>query len=372
MSLGEPQGQRVVTELGHRPALDGLRGVAIVMVVAFHAAYRVLPGGYLGVELFFVLSGFLITWLLVEEVGRTGGVRLGRFYARRALRLLPALGAVVVVYVAVALTVVAQPERARMLHGALLVTTYGANWVNARGHSVGPGLEQMWSLAIEEQFYLVWPLVLVTLVRRFGLGTQVPLAAGVGIVASFVEREVLQASGATYLRTYYGFDTRCGSLLLGCLLGYLMATGRLHVPLPSRRLLRFSSVVAVLAIVRSLLRQPTIPGLSAEAYFSVVGLCAAVVIVTVTTEPAGALARVLSQPVLRWLGRRSYGIYLWHAPVFEVTRRMAPDLSAPIWAGASVALTMMITETSYRWIERPALGWRRRLRPPTASMARPV
>jgi peptidoglycan/LPS O-acetylase OafA/YrhL len=364
--------QPAIVELGYRPALDGLRGVAIAMVVAFHAAYRAFPGGYVGVELFFVLSGFLITWLLVEEVGRTGGVRLGPFYARRALRLLPALGLLVVVYLSVALTVVTASERGQMLRGALLVGTYGSNWINARGHSVGPGLEQMWSLAIEEQFYVVWPLVMVVLIRRFGLGTQVALAALAGVVASFVEREVLQASGATYNRTYYGFDTRSGTLFLGCLLGYLMATGRLRVPPSSRRLVRASSAVAVLALIRSLVSQPTIPGLSAEAYLSVVGLCAALLIVATMTEPTGLLARGLSHPVLRWVGRRSYGIYLWHVPVFEVVRRTAPGLSTPIWAGGSIALTLAVAAGSYRWVERPALGWRRRLRPPTASMARPV
>ena len=263
--------------LGHEPALDGLRGLAVVGVLVFHGGY--LQGGYLGVDAFFVLSGFLITSLLLVEATGSGGVSLGRFWARRAWRLLPAL-ACVLGFVALYAAVWAQPNELATIRGDAIATLlYVANWHQIATsndyfvlfRSPSP-LDHTWSLAIEEQFYVVWPLVIWLVVRarrgsnlaRRVLGVCCGLA-----VASVVWAQIAYRWwGAT--RVYYGTDTRAAAILFGAALAaWLVWRG----PLSGRRARRWLEVVGVAAFVGVGVAWVGLPGTSPVLYEGGLVLC---------------------------------------------------------------------------------------------------
>jgi peptidoglycan/LPS O-acetylase OafA/YrhL len=311
--------------VGYIPALDGLRGIAIAIVVAYHA-FGQPRGGWLGVDLFFVLSGFLITRLLLLE----RPIRLRAFYARRARRLLPALLALLAGYL--------------VLGGGLAaVARYGLYSGNAYeafrpGASLQlNGLNHLWSLAQEEQFYLVWPAALLA-VRRLRRPAVVLASLAVTLIGY---RALLAATGAGDARVYFAPDTNVDGLLLGAALGF-------RSPQVSRRLVRTATVLAAgaVALVSStaVLDAWTIPLFELSA----------VVLV------AAAVAGTLHLPgVLVRLGRISYSLYLWHFVVLWALHWRHPLLA--------VVLSVAVAAASTRWVERPFR--RRRLEP---LLGRPV
>jgi peptidoglycan/LPS O-acetylase OafA/YrhL len=209
-----------------------LRGVAILVVVAFHAAPGVVIGGYLGVDVFFVLSGYLITWLLFEEMTATGTVSLTRFYARRARRLLPALLGLAIAFVGVA-PLMAPEERVHTLSTLASGVAYIGNWPAATGHAPARGLGHLWSLAIEEQFYVLWPMVLLVILRAGGRAAALRIAS-VAAFAGLVLRELYWRGGATAARVYYGTDTRGAAILLGAAVALIVPCERTPSPGASR------------------------------------------------------------------------------------------------------------------------------------------
>lgn len=306
--------------LGHRPALDGVRGVAVALVVLAHLEVPgFASGGTVGVTLFFVLSGFLITRLLMDE----GSVDLAAFYRRRIRRLLPALGVVLAV---------AAPTLTAMQVGA--VAFYGGNWARASGESLGV-LNHTWSLAIEEQFYLMWPLVLACLGRR---ARWVALA---GIVLAVVARPVMWSDPADTAAVYFSTFTRIDAILAGsflALMGWRLRGGR-------------AALVALLGLC----------AVSSAAFTYEVGLTLVMVLSVVLV--ASVLDRpMLTGPVLGYLGRRSYGLYLWHGLIiFTVGLGTWPQRVGLL------ALSLAATEASWRLVERRWLG---RARPGGRSGAR--
>jgi peptidoglycan/LPS O-acetylase OafA/YrhL len=343
-----PRGE--VWRLGHRPALDGVRGIAILLVVAHHGLPEIFPaGGTVGVTLFFALSGFLISAILLEERESTGRLDLRRFYARRARRLLPAL--VVLVALAVVLGLVFS-SRIATVGSAVPVLMYVANLPLAAGARVD-ALGHTWSLAIEEQFYLVWPLVLLAIPirRRFTFG--VVLAAGVGVAAW---RAALWLGGASDARVYYGTDTRSDALLIGCAVA-LFVSGR--APWKSHR---WVVPVAVLSMAATGLLGTDV-GLYVAAPTVAVVLAAAMVIGAAGEHPPV----FLSSTLLRWCGRRSYGLYLWHAPVFYFGLR-AFHYS---WLSVTISLviSVVLTWASWRYVEEPVMRRAQRSMRPAASVA---
>jgi len=310
--------------IGHRPGLDALRGLAVLLVVASHvlrAQYTI--AGTVGVAMFFVLSGFLITTLLLEESDDTGTLSLRRFYERRVRRLAPA--AVVCVAVVALLGVKFGPHMAASsdLLPALL---YVQNFAVIAGRPVG-ALPHLWSLAVEEQFYLLWPLVLLLVRRRSVLIVVTATLAAL----SFAARAWLLAGDASTARIYYGSDTNACLLLAGCLL----AIGMHRRPLPRPR-----PLVLVIALVCVLLLGLTPRSINA---FTVMPLLAAAL--TVIAIPY--LMVVARAPAwLMLVGRRSYALYLWHYPLIAVMPQFMP---LPTW----VATTLMVAAS---WIAA-SLSW---------------
>lgn len=343
--------------LGHRPALDGLRGLAILLVVGNHAGIPLLVNaGQVGVTLFFVLSGFLITSILLAEHQNAGSFSFARFYARRALRLLPALFAMLLVAVPL-LTWTTQYTGPAT---ALPVLLYVENWAQVAVSTATPIVGHAWSLSVEEQFYLIWPIVLLVMLklipnRRW---LAVVLLAAAAIFA--IERALLWApTREAFYRTIYGSDTRADALLLGCGL----AIG-FHVRpfLPRRPWL----VAAVAALTVS----TVVPSVG---FLAVVGLplvaCGAAVL---TARGASSHDDLLERRPLVWTGTISYGLYLWHVPALHVARLLIPDPGGAALVGVATAFALAFA--SRRWIEEPALRFKARFTaraagvPPTYSL----
>ncbi|MCM3926303.1 acyltransferase, partial [Frankia sp. AiPs1] len=212
---------------GRNPALDGVRALAVLCVLVFHMDS--LPGGYLGVDVFFVLSGFLITGQLLAERDRTGGVSLGRFYLRRAYRLLPAFWvlALVGLTAVVLLGIGTAGERSEFLDSLAASALYVNNYFQVVRQSTGAGwLGHTWSLSLEEQFYLLWPLVLVALCRWPWVARRLPVVLLGGAAGVALWRNALVTSGAPGTRTYFALDTRADALLVGCALAAWLRAAR--------------------------------------------------------------------------------------------------------------------------------------------------
>ena len=352
--------------LGYIPALDGLRAVAVVAVLLYHGDQRWIPGGFLGVDVFFVISGYLITCLLLAEVQRDGHVGLGRFWYRRARRLLPALFTMLTVVSVYALVFL--PDVVAQLRGEVLAAIfYVENWFLTYRHlsyfqRTGrlPLLQHVWSLAVEEQYYLVWPAALTLCLVVWGVRRRRMLAGIlVAVVASTVWMAVLYhpyMSPDRLSRLYYGTDTRIGALLLGSALAFVWAPWRLRGQV-GRNAAAVLDIGAVLGLAGLAVLFLSIHELDATLYRGGFLLAAVVsaVVVAVAVHPASRIApRLLSGRVLSWIGIRSYGIYLWHWPVFMVTRPHA-DVSfggLPLLA-LRFALTGAIAELSFRFVEQP-------------------
>ena len=344
------------SRLGYRPALDGIRGLAIAAVVAFHS-FGWPAAGYLGVDLFFVLSGFLITTLLLEERLEQGRVSLRDFYARRALRLLPALIVMLVVVVAFAggraVATGNEHHLGRILVMALAGLGYATNLVLATSANSVPSLGHLWSLATEEQFYLLWPptLALVLLGRRRGALAILALALGLVVFRQFA----LQGSGVPGYRLDFAPDTRGSSIIIGCIVAVFWRAQRPRPPRLAALGLVFATWLILFDVGRHLY----------EGGLVIFGAAAALFILR-ALDPSTLEARVLSVPPLVALGRISYPLYLWHVPVLVglgviVPGRLAAGGLARQLVG--VVLAIVLAMLSYRFVEKPFLRRKRRLRP---------
>jgi len=346
---------RTGPRLAYRPGLDGLRAIAVTGVFLYHSRIDWLPGGFLGVDLFFVLSGYLITSLLLVEWEAGNRIDLRRFWLRRARRLLPAL--VVVVLAALILAAIfARQDLAHTRSDGFSSLFYYTNWhLILANHSYfarmgNPSLLQhLWSLAIEEQFYVVWPLLLVPGLVFIGR-KRLPLLVVVGIAGSAALMWLLYKP-LDPSRVYYGTDTRAFLLLMGILLALVWpAIERLRRALPLLELLGVAALVATVLLFRQMVDfNPTLyRGGDLAAAF-----CFAVLVAAVA-HPMTGLGQALGIAPLRWLGERSYGIYLWHWPVIELMR---PGVEIP-WTGpgvvvAQAAIVLSAAALSYRFIEQP-------------------
>ncbi len=345
---GRPSGLR------YAPGLDGVRALAVAVVLAFHAGIATVPGGFLGVDVFFVLSGYLITALLLTRWYDTGRVDLRRFYLGRARRLLPAV-VVMLIVVVLACSLVAPDELGRLRGDVVAALAYATNWTQIvwnRSYFAALGrpslLQHLWSLAVEEQFYLLWPLVLVVCLRWGGRRVLLAVAAA-GALASSVAMAALYSPGTDAARVYYGSDTHAAPLLVGACLA-VVTVGR---AVPRAVVLDVGALAGAVALGWCVLRWTSdTPALYRGGYL-LVGLATAAVVIAAGT-PGTWTGRALGVSALRWVGVRSYGIYLWHWPVFTLTRPRldVPLTGLPLLAGR-LAVTVGLAAASYRWVERP-------------------
>lgn len=363
----DPRGPRgpsgVDPRTGIIPGLDGLRGLAILGVIVFHFTPAMLPGGFLGVDVFFVISGFLISTLLMRELAGRGRIDLPRFWLRRARRLVPALVVVVVVSVAAARLIGGDllVDIGRQTFGALTFTT---NWTEiAAGGSyfnaTSPVLfVNFWSLAIEEQFYLLWPFGLV-LVLALSASTRHRLMVASGLaVTSAALMALLHDPGTDGARVYYGTDTHAFGLMLGAGLAFAWA-GPERAWLRTAAWRRWRGAAVTLAALTLLILMRTLGEASTPTFRGGILLAclATVVLIAGLLESPSPWRRLMRLTPLTWLGSRSYGIYLWHWPVLLIAAALVPY--APGTPRASIVLlsclvlTLVISETSYRVVETP-------------------
>ncbi len=342
------------------PGLDGLRAIAVVSVVLYHGGVGWLPGGFLGVDVFFVISGFLITRLLLSEVAADGRIDVVRFWKRRARRLLPALWTLLV-SVAIWLLVAHSNEVGRIRGDLAGAVTYVTNWflvVTGRSYFDQFGrpspLRHLWSLAVEEQFYLVWPVLFGCLLRwRLGRRSTLAIIVG-GAIASTALMAVLFHPGHDPSRVYYGTDTRASGLLIGAAYA-VWARRRTVSPKPRADwwpdALFAGGLVGFAAMAMSTGDQDV---WLYRGGFLVVSILALAMVAAVVHPGAQWSVRAMSTPSLRWIGLRSYAIYLWHWPVVVFTRP-GVDLRLTGWPvlALRLATTAVLAELSWRLVEDP-------------------
>jgi peptidoglycan/LPS O-acetylase OafA/YrhL len=373
-----------VVRLPHQPALDGLRAVSVLVVIAYHLGWGWFGGGYLGVEVFFVVSGFLITALLLDERDMTGTISLRQFWIRRARRLLPALATMLVVVAAYAAWQV--PDALARLRSDLVASVfYVSNWWQiwtGQGYfdQLGrpPLLRHLWSLAVEEQWYLVFPVAFGALAARVGarVGRAGAVLGGLA-VASAVWFVVLADPTGDATRAYVGTDTRASGLLAGSALACVWrpwrhpAAGRRALPLLDAAGFGALALLAIAVVgfdtygfflpTESLGPVLYRGGMAAVSLVSLVAIAAAV-------HPGARRFRtVLATSALQWVGRRSYGLYLWHWPVIVVFTEADTGMSGWQLLAFRVAVTVLATELTYAYVETPIRERRWARRPALAA-----
>ncbi|CAB5001284.1 MAG: acyltransferase family protein [Actinobacteria bacterium] len=352
-------------EMGYLPGLDGVRALAVIGVLLYHADLSWIPGGFLGVDVFFVLSGFLITSLILEEFDRSGRVDFRKFYLGRARRLLPALILVLVV-VSLAAALVYQ-DAARQLASDVVASIFYVNnwWYIAADQSyfefIGrpPLLKHLWSLAVEEQFYLVWPAIAFLAMRRFARKGVFAVAATLAILSTIWMLQLAVANGfpdfADPSRAYFGTDSHSMGLLIGAALATFWRPGRMRRSLPTGAsvIITAIGIAALLAVIWFFVFVGEFTPWLYRGGFLGLALIVATLIAA-ASHPGVGLGKAMGTQPWRYIGQRSYGLYLWHWPVFMATR---PGLDLPLDGVPllilRLGLTVGIAELSFRFVEMP-------------------
>ena len=347
------------------PAIDGLRALAVIAVMLYHLGFTWIPGGFLGVDLFFVISGYVITRLLLDSIEQSGGLDLRGFYLARARRLLPAL-IFTVTTTTIAIGIWAPDTIKRLLTDMPFALTGTMNWWLVARHqdyfeSIGrpPLLQHTWSLAVEAQFYLLWPLILYFILKRLGK-RRIPIAALVIAAASGVALLLvsfsLDASNASKVsHVYFGTDTHSIGLFLGAALAvsWIPQNFTTQVSKKAQDFIDGIGVFGFIGIIATfLLIDETKPTLYKIA-FPLAGIFGASIIMSVV-HPASRFAPILQNPIFVWIGQRSYAMYLWHWIIFQVTRPSV-DLAGQMWAlyALRILIVFALADISLRYVEQP-------------------
>jgi peptidoglycan/LPS O-acetylase OafA/YrhL len=346
--------------LGYNPGLDGLRGTATLCVLAAHLNFGVwCPGAFLYMDMFFVMSAYLITSLLLKRWNNTGNIGFATFYLRRFLRLFPANYAMILTLVVVAYLTL-HNFRGHLTQAAV-AATYTTNWTRAFEVPMPEYLGHTWSLAVEEQFYLVWPVILALLLRAVGL--RMRLVALIGLLAlGFAGwRSWLTLHGASESRLFNGTDMRGDALLVGCALGVAMAMPRVR---QSLTLQRAAELLALPSFVVLVVGGFTMDQHNRAMYggISLIFTMASACLITALALPRQTIPhRIFRSPPLVFFGRICYGLYLWHYPIFNVIR-FNYGVTEPVLLGViGVPLTFVAALLSWRFIESPLLKAKDRL-----------
>lgn len=338
------------------PALDGLRAAAILIVLLGHAGVPYITP-HVGVDVFFTLSGFLITSLLISEYEEHGSISSRRFYIRRFLRLVPALW--MTVAFVVVLTVALQVAGMWTMRDAVLAITYTTNWARTdglnrvalpNGFVLDSPLGHTWSLAIEEQYYILWPLAISALCRRLA-DTRFRAAALGALFLTLVVYRIALVGHVSAERLYFGLDTHADGLVLG---GAVAASrwGAPHLWSAASRTARLGALAIAVAVVLAALQVPWEDRLAGLVGFTATALAAAVFILDSVCEEDSLLKPLLTQPLLLWIGRVSYGLYLWHYPVYFAARHWSVVWSWQRLLVVGMPISLLLATTSYYLVER--------------------
>lgn len=347
------------------PAIDGLRALAVIAVMFYHLGFTWIPGGFLGVDLFFVISGYVITRLLLDSIAQSGGLDLRGFYIARLRRLLPALLFMLTTTI-IAVGIWAPDTIKRLLIDTPFALTGSINWwLVAREQdyfeSIGrpPLLQHTWSLAVEAQFYLLWPLILYFIVKKFGK-SRIPfaaltIAAASGIALLLVSFSIDAANTSKVSHVYFGTDTHSIGLFLGAALAVSWIPQNFKENL-SRKAQNFIDGIGFFGFIGILATFLFINAANPAMYkiaFPLAGVFGAAIIMSIV-HPASRFAPVLQNRVLLWIGERSYAIYLWHWVIFQVTRPTV-DLAGQAWALYSLRILIVfaLADISLRYVELP-------------------
>ena len=357
--MSTPKGIRYI------PAIDGLRAIAVISVILYHLGLKWIPGGFLGVDLFFVISGYVITRLLLDSIQRSGGLDLKGFYVGRIRRLLPPLVFMLIIttfYVGV----FAPDSIKRLLTDTPFALSGLMNWWLVFKHqdyfeSFGrpPLLQHTWSLGVEAQFYLFWPLVLLLVLKFFGKKV-IPTAAlliatfsGIALFLASIRADL--SSNQSVSHVYFGTDTHSIGLFLGSALAVSWIPQNLSANIERRAqdFIDFVGVFGLLGLLASFILINESDPTSYRIAFPLVGIFGCAIILSIV-HPASRFAPLLQHPVMVWIGERSYAIYLWHWIVFQLTRP-AQDLAGSTWALYSfrILIVLALSDISLRWIELP-------------------
>ncbi|QHW31324.1 acyltransferase family protein [Paenibacillus rhizovicinus] len=345
----------------YMPGLDGLRAIAVFAVIAYHLNLSWVPGGLLGVGIFFVLSGYLITDILLKQHAKAGKLDLRDFWIRRARRLLPAM--MIMLALVSSWLLVADPGRLASMKGEIVsALLYYSNWRLifhdvSYFESFGPPspLGHLWSLAVEEQFYLIWPLALVFLIRSVKRRGRLLFLILAGAAASAGAMAMLYVPGLDPSRVYYGTDTRAFGLLIGAALAVVWPSWKLSASISRRGSMAVDAVgtggLIVVALMIALVGEY-------DAFLYRGGMVllsiATAAVVAAMAHPASRLARLIGSKPLQWFGARSYGIYLYHYPVIALSTPMAQvDEFHPLRALLQILASIALAELSWRFIEEP-------------------
>ncbi|AHI55788.1 acyltransferase family protein [Listeria ivanovii] len=343
------------------PSIDGLRALAVIAVISYHLNFSWAKGGFIGVDIFFVLSGYLITNILLTQWEKTQTLQLKQFWLRRFRRLIPAV--YIMIVVVVIYSVLFHPEILKNLRGdAIASFFYVSNWWFIF-HNVSyfdsfglpSPLKNLWSLAIEEQFYLIWPAFLLVFLRWVkNPKLLLKIVIGLGLLSA-IWMTILYDPGTDPSRVYYGTDTRAFDLLAGCALAFVWPFNRLSpvVPKKSKAVLNIAGTLSILLfLVFTAFVSEYQPFLyrGGLLFVAIIG----VTMIATISHPASYLSKIFSFKPLRWIGTRSYGIYLWHYPIITLTTPVFEVGQPNIWrAILQVAATFIIAELSFRFIETP-------------------
>jgi peptidoglycan/LPS O-acetylase OafA/YrhL len=347
-------------KLSYLPELDGLRGLAIIFVILFHANFSFFSGGFIGVEIFFVLSGFLITSLLIQEFDSTGTIKLSYFYMRRVLRLGPALLLLLIAFCILSFLLLSEEKANRNFIDVLISLFYLSNWARAFDFYPPDFLGHTWSLSIEEQFYILWPIILLILLRA-NKKNRLPIICFAVMVAlvSWLLRIYFVMSDVPLERVYNGLDTRADSLMVGCALGVLIPSRLISEKIKDalsgwlEYIAPFSIALLLFLSFISNWQDNRIHYLG----FFVVELLVAILILDIIINENSMARKILAMRWLVWVGSISYGLYLWHYPIFKTMFALGFNGLMVVLLGTFV--TFIIAICSYYFLERPMLKFKK-------------
>ncbi len=359
--------------LGNRPALTGIRAIGVSLVLIFHSNFQTLPGSWVALGVFFVLSGFLITSMLASEHQKTGRISLGKFYSRRAVRLLPPLILAIVLLAVYAAIVPVFNAENRIWGDSAAALFYFSDYRSAFGHEPFLGfMAQCWSLAVEEQFYLIWAALFLA-VLKFGSRRWAYVVVIAGIVFSVVNRVRIVLWAAhwnSYVagRAYYAFDTRADALFLGCLLGLIATGGHLDGWKPWAKWTLTGLALASTAVMCWIIWSVGLAARSLPLWWLPVSeVASAIIIVYFVVRPEGWGTKAIGISVLVLIGNMSYTIYIIHWPIYVAISPYTVRWSYAVSETVRLAIIIPLAAASWYLMERPLTRWRRKALDPTVT-----